>query len=64
MKIKESEKIDKYLNHAKKLKNYGTYVVMLIPIVFGVLGMVPKRLERGLEQSETKGRVTFKLQHC
>ena len=37
-KLKESEKIDKYFDLARELKNCGTIVV-------GVLGMISKGLE-------------------
>ena len=50
MEIKESVKINKYLNLARELKLLRNLRVMMIPIVIGALGMVFKRLEMGLEQ--------------
>ena len=50
VKIKEREKIDKYFDLAreqKKLWNMGD----------GVVGVVPKELERGWEKLETEGRI-------
>ena len=58
VKIKESEKIDKYMEFARVLKTlWNMRVMMMIPIVIGVLGTVPKGLERGLEQLEIRGRI-------
>ena len=38
--------------------------VTVIPIVVGALGTIPKRLVKGLEDLEIRGRVKpFKLQH-
>ena len=44
LKIKESEKIDKYLNLARELKKQWNMKVTVIPIVVGALGSVPKGL--------------------
>ena len=44
MKIKESEKLDKYLEH----KN---------DCVIGALGTVPKGLDKRLEELEIRGRI-------
>ena len=46
IKIKESEKIDKYLNFAWKLKKLWNRKVTVIPIVVGALGMLSKDLEK------------------
>ena len=51
VKLKESEKKDKYFDLARRLK------VMVIPIVIGALGTVTKRLVKRLEDLEIKGRV-------
>ena len=37
--------------------------VTVIPIVIGVLGMIPKRLVRGLVELEIGGEAESKLQH-
>ncbi len=42
--MKESKKIDKYLDLARKLKKLWNMKVMVILIVIGALGMVPKAL--------------------
>ena len=58
MKIKESEKTKKYLDLARELKKkMWNMQVTVIPIVVSVVGMVPKGLERGLEQLEIGRRI-------
>ena len=44
MKIKESEKIDKYLDLARGLKKLWNMEMAVISIVVSTLGMVPKSL--------------------
>ena len=52
VKIKEFEKIEKYLDLARELKRLENMKVTVIPIVIGVLGSVSKNLEtRGDLQS-------------
>ena len=57
VKLKESEKKDKYLDLARELKNSCNMKVMVILIVNGVLGTVTKGLVQGLEDLEIRGRV-------
>ena len=45
-KIKESEKIDKYLDPVREPKKPWNMKVMMIPIVVVALGMVPRGLEK------------------
>ena len=52
VKLKESEKKDKYLGNWKKLWNMK---VMIIPIVIGALGIITKGLIQGLENLEITG---------
>ena len=52
--IKESEKIDKNLDLARKLKMQWNMKVTVIPIVCGALGTVPKLLEKVLK---TMGKI-------
>ena len=63
VKIKESEKRDKFLDLAreqKKKKSYGTWG-WLIRIAISALGMVPNGFEKGLEESEIREKIeTFK----
>ena len=51
MKIKKSKEKDKYLDLARKPS------VTVIPIVNGVLGTIPKGLERRLKELEICGRI-------
>ena len=51
VKLKENEKMNKYLEKLWNMK------VKVIPIVVGALGTVPKGLERGLESLEIRGRI-------
>ena len=57
VKMKESKKIDKFLDLARELKNLWNIRVMVIPIVVGTLGMVPKGLELRLGELEMRGRI-------
>ena len=50
VKIKVSEKIDKYVDLAKELKKLWNMRMTVIPIAVGAFGMDPKDLEGGLEQ--------------
>ena len=57
VKLKESEKKDKYLDLARELKKLYNMKVTVIPIVIGALGTVTKGLVQGLEDLEIRGRV-------
>ena len=43
--MKENEKIDKYLEQAKKARNEHHVKVEIIPIVTGAMGKIPKQLK-------------------
>ena len=57
IKLKESEKKDKYLDLARELKKLWNMKVTIIPIVIGAFGTVTKGLIKGLEDLEVEGRV-------
>ena len=57
IKLKESEKKDKFLDLARRLKKRWNMKVTIIQIVIGAHGTVNKGLIKGLEDSEIKGRV-------
>ena len=57
VKLKESEKKDKYLDLARGLKKLWNMKMTIIPIVIGVLGTVIKGLIQGLEDWEIRERV-------
>ncbi len=57
VKLKESEKRDKYLDIARELKKRWNTKVVLIPIVIVVLSTVTKGLVQGLEDLEIRGRM-------
>ena len=57
VKLKESEKNDKYLDLARELKKLWKMKVTIIPIVIGALGTVTKGLVQGLEYLQIRGRV-------
>ena len=57
IKLKESEKRDKYLDLARELKILWNMKVTIIPIVIGAFGMVTKGLLKGLEDLEVGSRV-------
>ena len=57
VKLKESEKKDKYLDLTRELKKLWNIKVKFIPIVIGALGTVTKELMKGLEDIEIRGRL-------
>ena len=57
IKLKKSEKKDKYLDLAMKLKKLWNMKVTIIPIVIGAFGTVTKGLLKGLEDLKVGGRV-------
>ena len=57
IKLKESEKRDKYLDLARELKKLWNMKVTIIPIVIGAFGMVTKGLLKGLGDLEVGGWV-------
>ena len=64
IKLKESEKKDKYLDLARELKKLWNMQVTIITIVIGAFGTFPKGLLKELEDLTIGGRVkTSKLQH-
>ena len=59
VKIKKTQKDRQILGPARELKKNKKLLnmkVMVIPIVVGALGMVPKGLEKRLEEFEIRGR--------
>ena len=57
IKLKESEKKDKYFGLPRELKKLWNMQVTVIPIVIGAFGIVTNGLLKGLEDSEVGGRV-------
>ena len=57
VKLKESEKKDKYLDLAWELKKPWNMKVTIIPLTIGAFGTVTKGLLKGLEDLEIRGRV-------
>ena len=57
IKLKESEKRDKYLDLAREVKKQWNMKVTVIPIIIGALGTIIKELVQGLEDMEKRGRV-------
>ena len=57
VKLKESEKNDKYLDLGRELKKLWNMKVTVIRIVIGVLGIVTEGLLKGQEDLEIRGRV-------
>ena len=52
IKLKESEKKDKYFDFARELKKLWNMKVTIIPIVIGAFGTVTKGLYKELEVGE------------
>ena len=61
VKIKESKKRDKYLDLARELKKLWNMKVTMILIVVGALGIIPKRLVKGLEDLEIRVLIVTNL---
>ena len=57
IKLKESEKKDRYLDLARELKKLWNIKVTIVPIVIGAFGTITKGLLKGLEDLEVGGRV-------
>ena len=57
VKIKESEKIDKYLDLAGERKKLWNITETVITAVVGSLGTIPKGLEKRLEELEIRERI-------
>ena len=57
IKLKESEKKDRYLDLARKLKKIWNMKVTIIPIVIGAFGTVTKVLLKRMEDMEVGRRV-------
>ena len=57
IKLKESEKKDKYLDLARELKKLWNIKVIIIPIIIGAFGTATKILLKGLEDLNVDGRV-------
>ena len=56
VKLKESEKRDKYLDPAKELKKLWNMKVTVIPIIINVPDTVTKGLVQGLEDLRIRGQ--------
>ena len=56
VKIKESEKRDKYLDFARELRKLWNMKVKVIPNDIGALGMINKDSERRREELDIEGR--------
>ena len=50
VKIKEREKINKFLDLAREMKKLWNMRIKVMPLVPIALGTVPKDLEKGLEE--------------
>ena len=57
VKIKESKTIDNYQDLAGELKKLWNMKVIVIPVVVGAFGMVPKGLEKRLRILVTRRRI-------
>ena len=57
IKLKESEKKDKYLDFARELKKLWNIKMKIIPMVIGAFGTITKGLLKGLVDLEVGGLV-------
>ena len=56
-KIKEGEKINKYVDLVRELKQLRNLKVTVLPIVSGALGIIPKSLIKRMDDLEIRGHV-------
>ena len=61
VKIKESEKLSKYLDLDRELKNLWNMKVMVTPVVVVTLGMVPKSIGKRLGGHRIKIKESEKI---
>ena len=54
MKVKENEKVGKYLHLAKELKKLGNIKKTVIPIVVGAFGIGRKKLKKRFSDLEIR----------
>ena len=52
VKEKEEEKIDKYMDLAAEVRRQFKVKTVIVPIVLGALGIVPRKLSESLEKLE------------
>ena len=58
VKIKDNEKMDKYLDLVRQShQKMWIMMVTVIPLVVGALGTIPKGLEKRLEEFEIRKRI-------
>ena len=57
IKIKKSEKLDKYLDFARELKKLCNTKVTIIPIIAGTLGTILTNLEKRIVKLDFRGRI-------
>ena len=57
VEVKENEKVQKYQDLARELRKLWQVKVKVVPVVVGVLGTIPKALEKQLKEIETSVRV-------
>ena len=57
LKMKESKKIDKYLDLARELKMLWKMRMTVIPIIDELVGKFTKCLERGIDKLEIRARI-------
>ena len=57
VRLKESEKVNKFMDLARKLKNQWNMKVTVIPSGTGTLGIIAKNLEKRLRELELKERI-------
>ena len=61
IKLKESEKRDKFLNLSRELKKLRSIKVTMVTIEIGALSRATKGLVQGLEDLKIRGRVETKI---
>ena len=65
VKIKESEKRDKYLDLTRELRKPGKSMVTVMPVVTGAPGIVSKVLMKGRKVWKSRAELRYsELQNC
>ena len=57
LKVKESEKKDRYLEFARELKRLWKLKVTIMPVIFGLLSRITKEIAKRLEELKIRARV-------
>ena len=64
IRVKEEEKIDKYMDLAAEVRRQFRVKAVIVPIVLGALQTVPAKLSESLKKLEIEDIHNWKLANC